>query len=541
MIQTLARNICDAAGKDDLTALDSACSVVIRHMEEDPAILDKNIAEEVLKCLRKNRRFGQVRRMANAFLDEGCSSPLIRYNLGHAMIETGEPMPAVHTLAEGIGVTVKGDKIWGEFKGALGRAWKDRAMKTRGRRDDLAKEAIRESVRHYREAWLENKQAFTYQGVNFVAIAHWDAGLALDAGLRAEATEAAQEIVDIIASRPEAERDSWACATAGEASLALGNVNDAIAWYHKYVRDVGDPFDLASSARQLQVLWKADQNNETLRILAPLIGKLGITAGGIFSISPAALENLAAIPKDRHEAVLGTIGTKTYYWVQKGITSARSVVMIRKNGSAHGTGFVVRGGDFREDLGDELLIMTNSHVVSDPPEPDAASKAQATVTFELANGPHVGHKVKEIIWQSNSSAHDVALLRITPVVPNGIEHLSFTHELPLWANRGSARVHVIGHPGGRELSFSFEDCQLLDYEHAIYNNQSSTTPCRIHYRSPTEEGSSGSPVFDENWNVIGIHHAGGKLAPMLNGERGVYAANEGLWIETIRRAIAEKK
>ncbi len=541
MIDDLARRICDVAGEDETEILDHACSALLAEIQSDRETTTEEIALAVLKCLRKHRRFGHVRSMANAFLDDGCSTPPIRYLLGHSMIEMGELLPAIHMLEAAIGETQAGDKTWGEMKGALGRAWKDRALKTRGRRDDLARKAIRESVRHYREAWLQNKHAFTYQGVNFVAMAHWDAGFALDTGLRKEALKAAHEIVSIVSEVPETNRSSWDCATAGEACLALGRVDDAITWYHTYVRNVDDPFDLASSARQLQLLWKADHDEQTLRIVAPLIGKLGITAGGTFSISTEALESLAKIPQERHEAVLGEIGTRTYNWVQEGIARAHSVALVRRNGSAHGTGFVVRGGDLREDLGDELLVMTNAHVVSEPPEKNAASIAQATVSFELAGGQTARHKVWEIVWQSPSSAHDVALLRVKPGVPDGIAPLEFTNKLPAWLERKQARVHVIGHPGGREMSFSFDDSQLLDYEHAIYGDPASTAPCRIHYRSPTEKGSSGSPVFDENWNVIGIHHAGGSFAQMLNGERGVYAANEGLWIETIRRAIAKEK
>jgi hypothetical protein len=31
---------------------------------------------------------------------------------------------------------------------------------------------------------------------------------------------------------------------------------------------------------------------------------------------------------------------------------------------------------------------------------------------------------------------------------------------------------------------------------------------RVRYKLPTEEGSSGSPVFDSDWNVIALHHSG---------------------------------
>jgi len=61
-------------------------------------------------------------------------------------------------------------------------------------------------------------------------------------------------------------------------------------------------------------------------------------------------------------------------------------------------------------------------------------------------------------------------------------------------------------------------------------------PC-LHYRAPTEPCSSGSPIFNEQWKLIRIHHAGGEAIRRLDGT-GTYAANEGIWIESIRKDLA---
>jgi V8-like Glu-specific endopeptidase len=91
--------------------------------------------------------------------------------------------------------------------------------------------------------------------------------------------------------------------------------------------------------------------------------------------------------------------------------------------------------------------------------------------------------------------------------------------------RGSdSQVRVIGHPSGRGLSISVN--KLLDHQ----------TP-KVHYRTATEGGSSGSPVFNQDWKLIGLHHAGGDAVPRLNGTEGTYEANEGIWIHSICQAI----
>ncbi len=46
-------------------------------------------------------------------------------------------------------------------------------------------------------------------------------------------------------------------------------------------------------------------------------------------------------------------------------------------------------------------------------------------------------------------------------------------------------------------------------------------------------------MFNAQWKLIALHHAGGTAMPKLHGKKGTYPANEGLWIQTIRRAVAE--
>lgn len=59
--------------------------------------------------------------------------------------------------------------------------------------------------------------------------------------------------------------------------------------------------------------------------------------------------------------------------------------------------------------------------------------------------------------------------------------------------------------------------------------------CRVQYTAPTEQGSSGSPVFNsQNWRVIALHHAGdSKAMKRLNGREDSWPANEGIWIQSI--------
>jgi hypothetical protein len=59
----------------------------------------------------------------------------------------------------------------------------------------------------------------------------------------------------------------------------------------------------------------------------------------------------------------------------------------------------------------------------------------------------------------------------------------------------------------------------------------------LHYRTPTEPGSSGSPVFEpEDWRVVGLHHRGSATMPRIDGQEGAYQANEGIAILALQKA-----
>ena len=88
------------------------------------------------------------------------------------------------------------------------------------------------------------------------------------------------------------------------------------------------------------------------------------------------------------------------------------------------------------------------------------------------------------MWSSPPRELDATLLRLEPPVA-GVPTVPMAAQLP--ARDGKQKVYVIGHPGGRGLSFSLQDNLLLDYDERL-----------IHYRAPTEGGSSGSPVFDRS-------------------------------------------
>jgi V8-like Glu-specific endopeptidase len=58
---------------------------------------------------------------------------------------------------------------------------------------------------------------------------------------------------------------------------------------------------------------------------------------------------------------------------------------------------------------------------------------------------------------------------------------------------------IAQHPDGKPLKLA------IDTESVIGVNTNRT---RVRYATNTEAGSSGSPVFDLDWNLVALHHLG---------------------------------
>ncbi|MHA2308892.1 MAG: trypsin-like serine peptidase [Candidatus Heimdallarchaeaceae archaeon] len=80
-------------------------------------------------------------------------------------------------------------------------------------------------------------------------------------------------------------------------------------------------------------------------------------------------------------------------------------------------------------------------------------------------------------------------------------------------------VNVIQHPRGRHKEVALQENHLTH----IYLT-------RVRYTTDTEPGSSGSPVFDNGWDLISIHHAAGEPHATLPN---TWINNEGMRIDKI--------
>jgi hypothetical protein len=203
-------------------------------------------------------------------------------------------------------------------------------------------------------------------------------------------------------------------------------------------------------------------------------------------------------------------------------------------GERLGTGFLLPGEAF--SLGPEPVFVTNAHVLSQD-VPNAIRREDALVTFEVestaANTP-VFHPVKEVLFSSppgdlgfrspTNDNLDVSIVRLDAPLEQQT-CLKAAAQLPLVDSK--TKAYVVGHPRGGGLQISLHDSLLLDIDE---------DERLVHYRTPTDPGSSGSPVFNADWEVIALHHGGSASTPRLRGT-GTYEANEAIALGAIARKL----
>ena len=417
--------------------------------------------------------------------------------------------------------------------GHLGRIHKDRFVAAARASDPAASEHLSRAIEAYRAGYDENP-ARHWLGINAVALlAREEAGkFRPDAG--DESRRLAAEIQAGVQQRDPAYSDFYSPATIAEAQLALGDAASAVQSLVRYVQHPQvNGFALGGTLRQFTEIWRLDRGPEPgPQIVNVLRAAAMERLEGAVPMSPGDIRRArAAMKGGRHEAVFGHDRFDSIDNYRRGLERSASVARIgRSADTGVGTGFLLPAGALDPRLGDGYVLVTNAHVVSERAEDLAAGAvhpAEAVITFAAleAAGPSTEMGIRDVLFTSPPEELDVLVARLSaPVAP--ADAIPVAKVLPQAAT--GTQVRVVGHPSGRGLSFS--SGEFLGH----------AAP-RLHYRAATEGGSSGSPVFNAEWRLVGLHHVGGEALPKLNGEPGTYEANEGITISAIAAAMGARR
>lgn len=477
----------------------------------------------------RHRWFELAEVLAGAIAARADATPAMRRLHAQMLMERGFADEALARLAP-----LREDPALADFDrqqllGHLGRIHKDRFVAAARAGDTaVARAALAQSLEAY-DASFREAPGRVWHGVNVVALLmrpeaaaidprHADRGRALAETLRVEAARQGAEI--------------YSPAVVAEAAIALGDFQAALDATRRFVgQQAVNAFALGSTLRQFETVWELDQRAPPWPALVALLraalleridGVVRLTGGGVRATLAAETAGL--------EAVFGADRFDSLDNYRRGLERCGCVARIgRSADTGVGTGFVIPAALLGLPQGDTFVLVTNAHVVSEREgdrQQGALHPAEAVVTFAAMEGvpPAREFRLGAIAFSSPPETLDVTIAALAePVAPASVYPVA-----PVLPARGAeVQVRVVGHPSGRGLSLAVN--RLLDHR----------SP-KIHYRTATEGGSSGSPVFSADWKLLAVHHAGGDAMPRLDGSGATYQANEGIWIGAIREAVAAR-
>jgi V8-like Glu-specific endopeptidase len=234
------------------------------------------------------------------------------------------------------------------------------------------------------------------------------------------------------------------------------------------------------------------------------------------------------------------------YMLYGALYSSLAICRIeRPQGRALGTGFLVN----------KDILMTNQHVLRDQ---DYLEDAVARFNYRVDASGVAGEgrllRFDPDFYHASPSADlDFALVRLTEKPLEGMssgddisdlskeqlvlrgKHAGYLTLAPREIKEHE-RVNVIQHPDGDPLKV------VLTQNYVVAD----MTGTRVHYIADTKPGSSGSPVFNERWDVVAIHHSGGPYPPESIREaakkawKGHFRFNEGVPMRAILKAFSDR-
>ena len=219
------------------------------------------------------------------------------------------------------------------------------------------------------------------------------------------------------------------------------------------------------------------------------------------------------------ERILGNSDLMSVSFLEGGFLAARSVsrIKLRSAGGTvlgYGTGFLISS----------RILMTNHHVLG-----SAEQAGSSTAEFDFrdsARGRSLlssEFRLRPDLFFLTDSSFDCTLVGIADAAMDGTGSLASFGWNRLIPGEGKVAVgeklNIIQHPGGQPQQVALRANELRD----VLDNY-------LHYSTDTAPGSSGSPVFNDQWEVLALHHSG---VPKRDSAGRILADDGTVWREAM--------
>lgn len=241
-----------------------------------------------------------------------------------------------------------------------------------------------------------------------------------------------------------------------------------------------------------------------------------------------------------YERVLGHSDLTSVCFLERGLKVSRTVGRVRIGDSrgrlgGYGTGFLVS----------PRLLLTNNHVLR-----SAAEAGNSQIEFNYQSSVD-GAALPSVLFTLDPGAFfltdaqlDYTLVAVKAQALDG-QPLSAFGFNRLIEDQGKVLigeyVNIIQHPNGEPKQIALRENQVVDLLEEF-----------CHYQTDTAPGSSGSPVYNDQWEVVALHHMGvpkraedGRILTMTGEvwETGMdpaliaWKANEGVRVSSLMRHL----
>ena len=227
------------------------CKEMIKYVYLSNEAFDKKIAESILQLLRNHRMFDWMQHVADALIfTERHSFKIYRQN-AQSMIDSGNYSAALSVLNELSAMTknalpdnplAKSESV--EAEGLVGRLYKQLYINTI-RLGSYNGNFLRLALKSYYSVFTVDPSSYLWHGINAVALLYRSEADGIPLEGYPDYTSLAKKILITIEQKDEDKKaETYDYATAAEACVALGRVDEAEKWLACYATDRGcDAFE----------------------------------------------------------------------------------------------------------------------------------------------------------------------------------------------------------------------------------------------------------------------------------------------------------